>query len=223
MVSDYDSIKAENERKYGTDIGRIGPMLLANRYDDRTHFIFELLQNAEDALARRGNGWSGSRQVMFKLTGRTLRVSHFGAPLHRGGRARHPGCGRVPRKTSRPSAASASGSSLSMPSPTLRKSTRATSTLPSTRSCGPGRFQKSTPRPEETVFMLAFRQGDSSVDTEIGDGLQNLGPRSLLFLKQIKEISWSVEGHAPAASFHEPGQIYKNIHNFTIISYRHRR
>ena len=26
-------------------------MLLANRYDDRTHFIFELLQNAEDALA----------------------------------------------------------------------------------------------------------------------------------------------------------------------------
>ena len=33
-------------------------MLLANRYADRTHFIFELLQNAEDALARRDN-WEG--------------------------------------------------------------------------------------------------------------------------------------------------------------------
>ncbi len=39
--------------RYGTDIGRIGPMLLVDRYDDRTHFIFELLQNVEDALARR--------------------------------------------------------------------------------------------------------------------------------------------------------------------------
>jgi HSP90 family molecular chaperone len=53
MASDYQSIRADNRLKYGTDIGRIGPMLLSDRYDDRTHFIFELLQNAEDALARR--------------------------------------------------------------------------------------------------------------------------------------------------------------------------
>lgn len=37
-------------------------MLLADRDDDRTHFIFELLQNAEDALSRR-HGWRGSRAV----------------------------------------------------------------------------------------------------------------------------------------------------------------
>ena len=36
--------RADNERRYGTDIGRIGPMLLAYRYDDRTYFIFELLE-----------------------------------------------------------------------------------------------------------------------------------------------------------------------------------
>ncbi len=40
MASDYGSIRSDNERRYGTDIGRIGPMLLANRYADRTHFIF---------------------------------------------------------------------------------------------------------------------------------------------------------------------------------------
>ena len=55
MVSDYNAIRVENERKYGTDIGRIGAMLLANRYGDRTHFIFELLQNAEDAQIGRAH------------------------------------------------------------------------------------------------------------------------------------------------------------------------
>jgi len=40
MAVDYVSIRTENQRRYGTDIGRIGPMLLANRYDDRTHFIY---------------------------------------------------------------------------------------------------------------------------------------------------------------------------------------
>src|SRR5438477_7446831 len=80
MASDYAAIKAENERRYGTDIGRIGPMLLADRYADRTHFIFELLQNAEDALARRP-GWHGSRAVTFALSPDALRVSHFGKPF----------------------------------------------------------------------------------------------------------------------------------------------
>lgn len=30
-VSDYATILEENKRRYGTDIGRIGPMLLAAR------------------------------------------------------------------------------------------------------------------------------------------------------------------------------------------------
>jgi len=36
MASNYSEIKIENERRYGTDIGRIVPMLLADCYDDRT-------------------------------------------------------------------------------------------------------------------------------------------------------------------------------------------
>lgn len=53
MACNYAEIRRDNERRYGTDIGRIGPMLLAHRYDERTHFIYELLQNAEDAFAKR--------------------------------------------------------------------------------------------------------------------------------------------------------------------------
>ena len=80
MASNYQAICVENQQRYGTDIGRIGPMLLADRYDDRTHFIFELLQNAEDALGRRSD-WQGSRGVTFQLTHDTLILSHFGKPF----------------------------------------------------------------------------------------------------------------------------------------------
>lgn len=84
MASNYREIRRDNELRYGTDIGRIGPMLLADRYDDRTHFIFELLQNAEDALARR-SGWQSSRAVSFQLTQAALRVGHFGQPFDQEG------------------------------------------------------------------------------------------------------------------------------------------
>src|ERR1019366_9803400 len=80
MASDYNAIKRANVQRYGTDIGRIGPMLLAHRYHDRTHFIFELLQNAEDALARRGT-WAGPRAVNFALSKTALAVSHYGIPF----------------------------------------------------------------------------------------------------------------------------------------------
>src|SRR5690242_15168724 len=80
MAIDYDAIRAENEKRYGTEIGRIGPMLLADRYDDRAHFIYELLQNAEDALRRRGP-WDGPRSVTFDLSANALRVEHYGAPF----------------------------------------------------------------------------------------------------------------------------------------------
>src|SRR4051812_28542491 len=80
MTSDYEAIKRENIKKYGTDIGRIGKTLLADRYDDRTHFIFELLQNAEDALKRR-KGYEGRRSITLELQKRALLVSHYGLPF----------------------------------------------------------------------------------------------------------------------------------------------
>ena len=80
MACDYTAIRRDNQRRYGSDIFRIGPMLLADRYDDRTHFIFEILQNAEDALARRVRR-QGFRAVSFLLTKNALRASHFGRPF----------------------------------------------------------------------------------------------------------------------------------------------
>src|SRR5688572_29691903 len=79
MAVNYDALRAENIGRYGTDVPLYGPTLLANRYENRSHFIFELVQNAEDALKRRKS--NGSRSVTFSLSENTLRVSHFGHPF----------------------------------------------------------------------------------------------------------------------------------------------
>jgi hypothetical protein len=42
MPTNYQALAAENLVKYGTDIERVGKMLLANRYSDRTHFVLRI-------------------------------------------------------------------------------------------------------------------------------------------------------------------------------------
>ncbi|MCF6369720.1 hypothetical protein [Rhizobium halophilum] len=80
MTVNYAALSEENRLEYGRAIGRIGKMLLEDRYDKRTHFIYEVLQNAEDALRRR-TGWTGSHAVTFTLTKEALRIFHFGVPF----------------------------------------------------------------------------------------------------------------------------------------------
>ena len=53
MPSDYEAIRKENIRRRGEEFEDIGNFLAEKLYGDRSHFIFELLQNAEDALSRR--------------------------------------------------------------------------------------------------------------------------------------------------------------------------
>lgn len=81
MASNYEVICEENRRRYGTEGAQKSGGLAAGLYDDRTHFIFELLQNAEDALGRRGD-WNGLRKVTFTLNKNRLTLSHFGQPFN---------------------------------------------------------------------------------------------------------------------------------------------
>lgn len=192
MASDYTAIRADNERRYGTDIGRIGPMLLADRYDDRTHFIFELLQNAEDALARRAQR-GASRAVTFTLSGRRLRVSHFGIAFSE---ADVRGICGIAEGTKDFGSIGRFGIGF--------KSVYAYTDRPEIHSGDehfaidsfvlPDSIDSVATQPGETIFDLPFRQNDISASEEITAALQGLGPRTLLFLKEIHEISWAVEG-----------------------------
>ena len=194
MASDYESIRADNKLRYGTDIGRIGPMLLANRYDDRTHFIFELLQNAEDALARRLE-WKGTRSVDFCLSADALRVSHFGKLFdeHDVGGI----CG-IAESTKDKELTSIGRFGIGF------KSVYAFTNRPEVHSGSedfsienyvwPLAAPRADQKADETVFVLPLRADDQDAHAEIAAGLQRLGPRTLLFLRNIEGISWKVEG-----------------------------
>ncbi|HEY3957623.1 MAG TPA: hypothetical protein VGM53_30005 [Streptosporangiaceae bacterium] len=70
MATDYERIREENISRYGWDTAVLD--LLGQLYSDRTHFIFELIQNAEDAKAT---------ELAFELFADRLEVWHDGRPF----------------------------------------------------------------------------------------------------------------------------------------------
>ncbi len=70
MASNYQSISAYNEKKLGED--RASRKSQVAMYTDPVHFIFELLQNADDANATK---------ISFILTAKQLTVEHDGKPF----------------------------------------------------------------------------------------------------------------------------------------------
>ena len=192
MPVNYDAIKEENLVKYGTDIKRIGAMLLSDRYADRTHFIFEILQNTEDALKRRG-GWTGQRAVNFSLESNGLTVSHFGKLFDE---ADVRGVCGIGESTKGLTDIGRFGIGF--------KSVYAYTDKPEIHSgtehfgidsyVWPETAKEISISQEETRIYLPFRKDIPSAKEEVLSGLEALGPRTLLFLREIEEISWTVDG-----------------------------
>jgi len=168
-------------------------MLLANRYAERTHFIYELLQNAEDALKRRGPEWKGSRVVTFSLDGGFLRVSHYGIPFDE--KDVRGVCG-IAEGTKELTDIGRFGIGF--------KSVYAFTDRPEVHSgdedfaienfVWPVAVAPIERAGKETVSVLPFRPDDAGAATEIAAGLRRLGPRVLLFLKAVDEVVWCVQG-----------------------------
>jgi len=70
VPADYAAIRAENIARYGWDTAVLD--LLGQLYSERTHFIFELIQNAEDAAAT---------ELSFTLYANRLELTHDGRPF----------------------------------------------------------------------------------------------------------------------------------------------
>ncbi|HEY9243629.1 MAG TPA: hypothetical protein VIP48_16710 [Streptosporangiaceae bacterium] len=70
MPADYAKIRDENIARYGWDTAVLD--LLGHLYSERTHFMYELIQNAEDA---------GATELSFELFPDRLEVSHDGRPF----------------------------------------------------------------------------------------------------------------------------------------------
>lgn len=216
MASNYQAICEENRRRYGTDIGRIGPMLLADRYDDRTHFIFELLQNAEDALGRRSD-WKGQRRVTFTLEPGRLTLSHFGQPFDandvRGI------CGIAESTKDRLSIGRFGIGFKSVYTFTDRPEIHSGEEGFAVENYVlPVQVTPASRQPDETLITLPLKQGDSTAVDEIVEGFKRLGPAALLFLRQIEEINWSVQGGASGVYLRStPEALGENVHRITVI------
>ncbi|MCY1259362.1 hypothetical protein D9M69_279250 [compost metagenome] len=216
MASNYEAICEENRRRYGTDIGRIGPMLLADRYDDRTHFIFELLQNAEDALSRRGDT-TGPRKVTFALAPTRLLLSHFGRPFDE---ADVRGVCGIAESTKDKFSIGRFGIGF--------KSVYTFTDRPEIHSgdedfaiedyVQPKRADHTERRSGETQIVLPLKSDDAAAQQEITAGFRHLGPGALLFLRNIEEINWSVEGGASGFYLrNNPEALGDNVHHITVI------
>ena len=67
----YQRISKDNRLKYGTEFEKVLKIII-NQYSDRTHFIYEILQNAEDA---------GATHIKFHLEKERLVIYHNGRPF----------------------------------------------------------------------------------------------------------------------------------------------
>lgn len=68
----YEKIRQDSKVKYGTEVSNY-IQLIIQQYSDRTHFIYELLQNAEDA---------GATYIKFHLFQSNLTLYHNGRPFN---------------------------------------------------------------------------------------------------------------------------------------------
>jgi hypothetical protein len=192
MPTDYEKLRSDNILRYGWDIGRTGPMLLAQRYDNRSHFIFELLQNAEDAL-RRQVPPPKNREVSFYLDPNALVFSHFGAPFTPDDVRFICGIGESTETHSkRLTDIGRFGIGF--------KSVYAFTDRPEIHSgdehfaiedyvhpCG---IAPIVTQPGQTVFRFPFRVGDGTAHSEIHNGLSTLDLSTLIFLREIEQVSW---------------------------------
>ncbi len=216
MASNYEKIREENRRRYGTEGAQKSGGLAASLYDNRAHFIFELLQNAEDALGRRGN-WQGSRKVTFALSPACLTLSHFGKPFDE---ADVRSICDIAESTKNESAIGRFGLGF--------KSVYTVTDLPEIHSGNehfaiedyvfPKQVDPTTREVKETQINLPLKTEDKAALKDITEGFRRLGPSVLLFLRHIDEISWNVKGNATGFYLrNSPEMLGPNVQRITVI------
>ena len=161
-------------------------------YGERTHFIYEILQNTEDALNKLYKRFR-SRAIKFSLTSDQLVASHFGKPFDEADVTSICGIGESAKKELTDIGRFGIGF----------KSVYAFTDRPQIHS-GKEHFAiEEYVLPEavpeiplekgETRILIPFKDYEGSAYEDILSGLRELGPHTLLFLREIEEISWGVD------------------------------
>lgn len=197
MQTDYRAISAYNEEMLGKD--RASRMSQVSMYADTAHFVFEILQNADDA---------GATEVVFKVSDDRLVIEHNGNPFNSDdvkaisyfGKGKtditkigHFGLGfkSVFAYTASPRIHSGNESfeitdlytlrAVPLPADLARNRTRFV--LP---------FDHETSRP--AYIEAGHLKKGTTARKEIAAKLAKLGPETLLFTRNLAEIRWEADG-----------------------------
>jgi hypothetical protein len=181
MPADYEKIREENIARYGWDTAVLD--LLGQLYSERTHFIFELIQNAEDA---------GATELVFELFEDRLELRHDGRPFTEADVRGICGVGHS-RKAGDLTAIGKFGIGF--------KSVYAYTRTPRIHSGGehfrienfvrPVAEAPVAQEPAETLFVFPFDHDGVPAETaarEIAAALGAIQPRILLFLRNIERL-----------------------------------
>lgn len=197
MPTDYRAISAFNEEMLGKD--RASRMSQVSMYADTAHFVFEILQNADDA---------GATEVVFEVSDDRLVIEHNGNPFTSDdvkaisyfGKGKtditkigHFGLGfkSVFAYTASPRIHSSSESFeitdlytlRAVPLPADLERNRTRFVLP---------FDHETSRP--TYIEAGRLKKGTAARKEIAAKLAKLGPETLLFTRNLAEIRWEADG-----------------------------
>lgn len=214
MAINYEAISEGNTLRYGTEIETYGPVLLTNLYAERTHFVFELMQNTEDALRRCAN--PKSHAVRFEIDESSLLVRHYGEPFTE---ADVQSICALAKSTKKTTDIGRFGIGF--------KSVYAWTDRPEIHSGGEHfaieNYVHPTPTaeldsaPDETVIVIPFKDEMAGSRAEIVKALQSDSGSALLFLREIAEIAWSVDGESSGHYLRERKPLDNGVHVVTII------
>jgi hypothetical protein len=193
LSADYDEIRAENVARYGWDTAVLE--LLGQLYSERTHFIFELIQNAEDA---------GATDLTFTLFADRLEVRHDGRDFTVADVRAICGVGQG-TKTEDLTQIGEFGIGFKAvyaytDSPRIHSGTE---NFRIEKYVRPYPAQPLGQPAAETVFVFPFDRAEVPATTavpEISAALANIGVETLLFLRRIGRIAVEVRDGGRAAA-----------------------
>ena len=211
MASNYEKIRGDNIREYGEGTRHLS--FLGQLYTERTHFIFELLQNAEDAAATK---------ILFELSDNMLEVKHDGRPFNEHDVKGICGVGAGTKTQDDLTQIGKFGIGF--------KSVYAYTSTPEIHSGDENFGIEYYVRPFSidpkdigdswtTLFSFKFNAGTVEPEQafrEIATRLSNLSARTLLFLKQISEIEYKLPNDVSGVYLREANR-YGTGERVTVI------
>ena len=218
MAFDYDAIANDQSRLERTAANSIRTLI--HLYADRAHFLYELLQNAEDALRRRPAAWRGPRTVTLQLCSQSLRVSHYGAPFDKHDVENICSVGETAKELTDIGRFGIRFKSVYAftDCPTVHSGLEDFGITDSVRPTAAPPIDRD---PDETAIVVPLKANDELAHDEIARELGRFGASSLLFLREIEEIHWSVEDGRSGPYLRESRENEPDVRCVTMIGKEH--